>query len=491
MTEFSVAIIGGGLVGSLSAVYFAKRGYTVTVYEKQSDIRQSQKVSGRSINLALSARGIAALQSAGVYKSIAETLIPMQGRMLHDSNGTLSSQQYGIHGEFINSVDRRFVNEELLNAAEKYSNVKIYFEHSVVSCDFNNRTMIISDSTGQNITVHANLIVGADGAYSRVRTELLKKTIGFYSQEYIDHGYVELTMPATHSGNYAMDPGHLHIWPRQTFMMIALPNVDRSFTVTLFMPWFKFEEIQTPTQLIEFFEDKFADAVPLIGKGFLVQEYFKNTKGSLVSIKCKPYHYKDRAVIIGDAAHAMVPFYGQGMNCGFEDVLILDNLFSKHLDTLSISIDSHDDRKVPQLEMFTLSSISNMYVMSAPTPSQLASILKEYSTIRNPDAEAICDLALNNYIEMRSSVTTWSYLLRKKFESAMYALFPNLITPLYTMVSFSRIPYSEAMRKWKAQTWWYRTVGRASIWCGVLGVGVYALLRTPHVRKAIVSVLDY
>ncbi|KAH6574439.1 hypothetical protein BASA60_005522 [Batrachochytrium salamandrivorans] len=481
MSDFTVAIVGGGLVGSLSAVYFAKRGYRVKVYEKRPDIRKETHVSGRSINLALSVRGLAALEGAGVSKAIAQILIPMRGRMVHDSKGTLSSQEYGSFGESINSVDRKLVNQELLNAAEKYPNVTLYFEHNIMSCDFDNHTLLIAGPLSRRSSVHADLIIGADGVYSRVRADLLHKKIGSYSQEYIDHGYVELTMPSTHSGNYAMDPGHLHIWPRQTFMMIALPNVDRSFTVTLFMPWSKFDEIKTKAQLVEFFEEKFADAVPLIGKEFLVQEYFKNVKGSLVSIKCKPYHYKSSGVIIGDAAHAMVPFYGQGMNCGFEDAQILDELFSKHLDVTQ-TVDKSGKAKTTDAKVST---------GSRPTPVQLAAILDEYSITRNPDAEAICDLALNNYIEMRSSVTRWSYLLRKKFEGVMCKVFPNLITPLYTMVAFSQLPYSEAMRRWKSQTRWYGCIARVGIWGGITGLGVYAFMRTPQARRAIISLLDY
>ncbi|KAJ1342515.1 hypothetical protein BSLG_002907 [Batrachochytrium salamandrivorans] len=504
MSDFTVAIVGGGLVGSLSAVYFAKRGYRVKVYEKRParieisdnitadvDIRKETHVSGRSINLALSVRGLAALEGAGVSKTIAEILIPMRGRMVHDSKANLSAQlscpKLTIKTAdksiicSINSVDRKLVNQELLNAAEKYPNVTLYFEHNIMSCDFDNHTLLIAGPLSRRSSVHADLIIGADGVYSRVRADLLHKKIGSYSQEYIDHGYVELTMPSTHSGNYAMDPGHLHIWPRQTFMMIALPNVDRSFTVTLFMPWSKFDEIKTKAQLVEFFEEKFADAVPLIGKEFLVQEYFKNVKGSLVSIKCKPYHYKSSGVIIGDAAHAMVPFYGQGMNCGFEDAQILDELFSKHLDVTQ-TVDKSGKAKTTDAKVST---------GSRPTPGQLAAILDEYSTTRNPDAEAICDLALNNYIEMRSSVTRWSYLLRKKFEGVMCKVFPNLITPLYTMVAFSQLPYSEAMRRWKSQTRWYGCIACVGIWGGITGLGVYAFMRTPQARRAIISLLDY
>eukprot|EP00842_Homolaphlyctis_polyrhiza_P000888 jgi/Hompol1/17/HPOL_002706-RA len=500
-TEFNVAVIGGGLVGALSAVYFAKRGYKVNVYEKRKDIRTEKSHSGRSINLALSVRGIAGLTGAGVEKTILPTIIPMKGRMIHSLDGSLSSQPYGLFGECINSVDRRLVNEHLLTAAEKYPNLKLHFELSVESADFDNKRVVLSGPSGKT-TIFPDLVIGADGAYSRVRSELLKKVMyvaaglctnalyltsiysypiadtdrlpllwmlamlqmyrGRYSQEYIDHAYVELTLPATHDGKYAIDPDHLHIWPRNTFMMIALPNTDKSFTVTLFMPWEKFNAIKTDKDLIDFFEKTFPDAVPKIGKAFLVQEYFQNPKGALISIKCNPYHYKDHVVILGDAAHAMVPFYGQGMNCGFEDALVLDEIFTKHLGPAPATL----DHKHPVVR---------------PTPAQIEAILKEYSTLRNPDAEAMCDLALYNYNEMRDSVTRIGYKVRKTIEGVLHRIFPKTVIPLYTMVSFSRIRYSEVIARWKRQTAWFDAAKFYATWgIGWTAVGLTAFAIVKH-----------
>ncbi|KAJ3064529.1 hypothetical protein HDU98_012077 [Podochytrium sp. JEL0797] len=253
-------------------------------------------------------------------------------------------------------------------------------------------------------------------------------------------------MPPSASGDYQMDPNHLHIWPRQTFMMIALPNIDKSFTVTLFMPWSNFDALKTPDDLMLFFNDKFADAIPLIGRELLVKDYFKNPKGALVTVKCKPYHYKASCLILGDAAHAMVPFYGQGMNCGFEDCLVLDEILTKHI------------------------GARNTETSRMPSPQKIAKALEEYSSVRNADAEAICDLAMHNYVEMRSSVTKLSYKLRKHLEGFLHRLFPQSIIPLYTMVSFTRIPYSQALRVHTNRGKWYDFIGRVVAFWAVTGV---------------------
>ncbi|KAJ3412145.1 hypothetical protein HDV05_001183 [Chytridiales sp. JEL 0842] len=448
-STFSVAVVGGGLVGSLAAIYFAQRGWAVTLYELRKDIRAVKQSSGRSINLALSVRGISALEGAGAGSGILETLIPMKGRMIHIGDGKLQSQAYGVFGECINSVDRKLINEKLLDAVEKYPNVKVVFECNLSSMDVPNKTMMFKRPNGQTLEAKADFIVGADGAFSHVRRELMRVTRISFQQDFIEHAYVELNMPPDTNGNYKMDPNHLHIWPRETFMMIALPNVDRSFTVTLFMPWEKFDSITNEKELLEFFEKTFPDSVPLIGKELLVEDYFKNPKGALVSVKCKPYHYKSSAVIIGDAAHAMVPFYGQGMNCGFEDCLVLNQILDKHLGPKESVTSKH------------------------PKPAALEAALEEYTRTRNPDAEAICDLAMYNYVEMRSSVTKWSYLLRKKIESFLYKLIPKTVIPLYTMVSFTRIPYSQALERNKRQGAWFGFAGRVLGWgtLGVLGLG--------------------
>ncbi|TPX60869.1 kynurenine 3-monooxygenase [Spizellomyces sp. 'palustris'] len=459
---FSVVIVGGGLVGSLAAVFCAKRGWKVDLYELRQDPRKDASQSGRSINLALSVRGISALRAAGVEEKILNNMIPMKGRMIHTRDGKLSSQPYGIFGECINSVDRMLMNKHLLDSVEKLPNVKLHFEHDLKQCDFDARKAVFARKDGSSITVHADLIIGADGAHSRTRQQLMRRTRVNFSQSHIDHGYVELTIPPTQDGDYAMDAHHLHIWPRQTFMMIALPNLDKSFTVTLFMPWSKFEAICTEEDLVTFFEETFPDSVPLMGQKLLVQEYFKNSKGSLIQIKARPYHFRDRVVVIGDAAHAMVPFYGQGMNCGMEDCLVLESILTKHCGLPSSGL--------------------------RPNPNALACALEEYTNTRNPDAEAMCDLAMYNYIEMRSSVTKAGYLFRKTVEGWLHRLMPTVVIPLYTMVSFTRIPYAEAMRRWERQSKWFdlaRWIGEAVAISTVVGAGLYWGARWRGVREVL------
>ncbi|KAF9579422.1 hypothetical protein BGW38_004315 [Lunasporangiospora selenospora] len=332
----------------------------------------------------------------------------MRGRMLHiGREGTLVSQDYGVHGET--------------------------FSVKVIGL------------TGEITTAKADLIVGCDGAFSAVRNSLMRHIRLDFSQEYIPHGYCELNIPAKIGANgeaeFAMDPNHLHIWPRHKFMMIALPNPDKSFTVTLFMPFANFEQIRTEADLLKFFDKYFTDAVELMGKEHLVKDYFKNPKGSLVMIKANPYHLKNRCIILGDAAHSMVPFYGQGMNCGFEDVRILDELLTEF--GVKATLDEENDRA-------------------------LTLALQAYTDRRAKDIKSICQLALYNYTEMRHGVTSPMYLARKKIESWLHLLVPTKIIPLYTMVSFSNRPYSEAYARHHRQGWWLGVASTA------LGLGTAA-----------------
>ena len=310
-------------------------------------------------------------------------------------------------------------------------------------------THVLFRADGTEVKVNADLFIGADGAYSKVRQQLMRCVRMNYSQFYIDHAYMELCIPPTKEGEYAIDPNHLHIWPRHSFMMIALPNRDKSFTVTLFMPWVKFDSIVIPKDLFEFFESTFPDALNYIGRDVLEYDFFHNPRGSLVTVKCTPYNYKDKCLILGDSAHAMVPFYGQGMNCGFEDVLVL----------------------CEQLDRFNIPSHPKN-----PDPSCVETCLNEYTKVRNPDAEAMCDLAMYNYIEMRSSVVQSGYLFRKRIEGWLHRLFPSVVIPLYTMVSFSRIRYSEALSRWKRQSAWFDTTRYVLNGIGfvsILGIGLF------------------
>lgn len=409
MEQRKITILGAGLVGSLLSIFLARRGYEVTLYERRPDMRKAGAVGGRSINLALSHRGLKALDAVGIKEKIQEACIPMPGRMIHDLKGHLDFQPYGKEGQFINSVSRGGLNELLMNEAEK-AGVNILFDKRCVDVDFESATAIFDN--GEKVS--ADFLFGADGAFSALRSAMQKTDRFNYQQHYITAGYKELTMPPTASGDFALDPGALHIWPRGKYMLIALPNLDKSFTCTLFFPFEgpeSFEALQTPEEVEGFFHEKFRDAVPHLPH--LKEEFFENPTSSLVTVRCDPW-VKGNTALIGDAAHAVVPFYGQGMNAGFEDCHVLDQLLEKH------------------------GSINE-------------SLLNEYPALRIPDANAIADLALYNFIEMRDKVADERFILQKKIEKRLNEAYPNQWVPLYSMVTFSDFRYSEAIAKGKRQ----------------------------------------
>jgi len=433
--KLNVAVVGGGLVGALQACYMAQRGHNVELYELRDDIRTMEYVPGRSINLAMSIRGRSALRKVGLEDEVVKNHgLPMEARMIHRPDGTTYSMPYGKKGQCIYSVGRRFVNEVLLNAAEKYPNVNFKFNHKLVNSDLKKGTMSFQNAkTGETVDATADLIVGGDGAYSALRKQYMKQPRFNYAQEYIPHAYLELCIPPNDKGGFAMDERHLHIWPRGSFMMIALPNQDFSWTVTLFMPFDVFEQLTTPEQLLEFFNIHYADAVTLIGKDRLIKDFFLNKPLPLISVKCTPFH-AGKSVIMGDAAHAVVPFYGQGMNAGMEDVLIFDEFMDQYGDM------------------------------------NLDKVLPAFSDYRCVDAHAVVDLAMYNYIEMRDLVNHWTFALRKKFDDAMYWLRPNGWVPLYTSVTFSRMRYHLCIENKK----WQDRVVRKLVWSS--GVIVAATL---------------
>ncbi|KAI9268310.1 hypothetical protein BDA99DRAFT_505466 [Phascolomyces articulosus] len=428
------------------------------------------KERGKSINLALSERGLSALRATdlGLDKIILKASVPMHARMVHVGDKQMS-QAYSVNGEHINAVDRARLNDLLLDAAEKFENVTIYFDHRLNMIDFDKNVMTIQTGAGDNITTvkhYADLIVGADGAYSRTRGQMMRRMRMDYEQIYIDTGYCELSMPPLideqGQAQFALDPNHLHIWPRHTFMLIALPNPDRTFTCTLFMPFEMFDQITTEEKLMDLFTTYFPDAIPLIGQSRLIRDYFTNPRGSLISVKSSPHHLDGRSVIIGDAAHAMVPFYGQGMNCGFEDIEVLHQVLDRHGIT---PVTTKNQRKL------------------------LEKALTDYSNTRVKDAHAICDLAMYNHYEMRSAVTSYRYLARKKIEGWIHLMAPRLVVPLYTMVSFSTLPYSKAIERWHKQNFWLNvvlgTTGLATL-TGLTGL----LLSKQHNRDIIHSVIE-
>ncbi len=409
-------IVGAGLVGSLWAVLLAKRGYQIDVYERRPDMRKAGFKGGRSINLALSTRGWKALEKAGVKANIESDGIPMKGRMMHSTEGRLTFQPYGKEGQAIYSVSRGGLNLELINLADEHDNVNLHFNQRCTDIDLQDYSLTFEDQENhQTKTVTAPLIFGTDGAFSAIRGSLQKTNRFNYQQRYLDHGYKELTIPPSENGDFQIEKNALHIWPRKSFMLIALPNPDRSFTCTLFLQFEgeeSFETLQTEDQILAFFNKYFKDTIPLIPN--LVEEFQTNPTSSLVTIRCAPWQYKKRILLMGDASHAIVPFYGQGMNSGFEDCSILDDM-----------VDQFDE--------------------------DWDQIFEHFNATRVQDGNAIADLALRNFIEMRDHVADPKFLLRKKIEAHLHKKYPDQFLPVYSMVTFSHIPYHKALEESHAQ----------------------------------------
>lgn len=412
-----VILIGAGLAGSLLAIYLARRGYRVEVYERRPDMRETQIAAGRSINLALSVRGLHALQEVGMDDAMLSISIPMKGRMVHPLSGDVNFQPYSRNPhEHINSISRGELNVQLMNRAEATRGVRFFFNHRCTGMDLITGDVYLrNEVTGEDIIAVGQTVIGTDGSASAIRMEMLRSGRFNFSQQYEEHGYKELTIPPADGGGFRIDKNALHIWPRGTYMLIALPNLDGSFTVTLFYPMrgdHSFESMDTPEKVWSFFESQFPDALPHMPT--LLDDYFTNPVGSLLTVKCWPWFMEDRACLLGDAAHAIVPFFGQGMNCAFEDCSVLDDCIGRQ----------EGDWK---------------------------SIFADYAVRRKANADAIADLALENFIEMRDRVADERYLLKKKIEKQLADRFPDRFVPKYEMVSFHRIPYAEAMDRGRIQ----------------------------------------
>lgn len=411
-----ITIIGAGLVGSLLSIYLAKRGYRVSIFERRPDMRKEKISAGRSINLALSDRGLLALDKVGLADEIKNISIPMHGRHIHNMDGSTAFQPYGKEGQFINSVSRGTLNMKLMDLAEQHG-VQIQFNHKCSAIDWKTNTINFELPGLQLVAHHSQLIFGSDGAFSAARMQHQLQHDKFnYSQYYIDCGYKELTIPPTAAGEFAMEVNALHIWPRKDYMLIALPNLDKTFTCTLFFPFegpASFSNLTTKEKVQSFFENTFPDAMALMPD--YVNEFFNNPTSSLVTVKCFPWVREDKFALIGDAAHAIVPFFGQGMNCGFEDCRVLDEL-----------IDENGD--------------------------DWATILQRYQLLRKPDGDAIADLAINNFTEMRDRTADPKFLLQKKIEARLHDKYPGQWIPAYSQVTFSpHIRYSEALQRGQQQ----------------------------------------
>jgi kynurenine 3-monooxygenase len=429
-----ITIVGGGLVGSLLAIFLAKRGHDVNVYERRGDPRKTDVYAGRSINLVVSHRGWTALRAAGVEEAVKEIVVPVYARMMHDRDGKLNRVPYSIDNRAIHSVSRGELNRRLLTEAEKLPNVRLHFDHRCLDVDLEKAQCTFHVEGGAPQVVNADVVFGSDGAFSAVRQKMMQGRFT-YSQEYIEHDYKEVAFPANADGTPKMDPQCLHIWPRRYYMMMGLANQDGGFTGTLFMPNTSatvipeagrsksvgpghpespksipgFDTVKSESQVKAFFADHFADALPIVPD--LTEQYLRNPQSTLVIIRCNPWTINGKVALIGDAAHAIVPFYGEGMNAGYEDCKVLNDLLNEHGD------------------------------------DNWSEVLHRYGAVRKPNGDAIADLSLRNFVEMRDLVADPKFLLRKKIEGHLQAKHPDKWLPLYSQVKFSNIAYADAWRE--------------------------------------------
>lgn len=417
MENKKAIIVGAGLVGSLWAVYLSKAGYKVRIYERRPDIRNAEISAGKSINLALSNRGWKALDAVGVGDEIRKIAIPMYGRIMHDLEGNLTSQPYGKEGQAIYSVSRGGINAKMMDIAEDFGGAEIFYNMECVGADTEKGIVYLEDTlTGEFTEDEADVVFAADGAFSAVRYHAFQKKDRFnFEQRYISDGYREILLPANEDGTYKLDKNALHIWPRGRFMLIALANEDGSFTCTLFMPHeggeYSFESLKTRDHVEKFFREVFPDFFEMMPN--IADAWEDHPLSSLAIMRSYPWH-SGRTALMGDAAHATVPFYGQGMNGGFEDCTVLWELMQKHNEDWS-------------------------------------KIFPEYSVIRKPDGDALQDLSLENYYVMRDYVADPKFLLQKKIEAKFSKLYPDKWMPLYSQVTFSEIRYSDALNSGKRQ----------------------------------------
>jgi kynurenine 3-monooxygenase len=415
MSDQTVTIVGAGLAGSLLAIYFARRGFRVEVYEARDDMRRANVEAGRSINLALSDRGIAALREVGMDAYMLAEAVPMFGRMIHDEAGNTKLLPYsGREGEYINSVSRAGLNIALMNEAEKHSNVEFSFGERCTGIDVD--TGEVSFASGRRVL--SDTVIATDGAGSPVRQAMQQQIPDFeFSSVFLEHGYKELHIPSGPNDSFLIEKNALHIWPRHRFMMIALPNFDGSFTCTLFLAHRGlgepgFDQLKDADDVVEFFSSEFPDALELMPT--LVQDFFANPTGQLGTVKCWPWNVEGKILLLGDSAHAVVPFYGQGMNCAFEDVRVLDELVEKH-------------------------------------GPDWTTVFSEYGRLRKVNTDAIADLAEENFYEMRDRVADPVFQRKRELETRLEQAFPDYFSK-YSMVTFREdMPYSEAKRRGNAQ----------------------------------------
>jgi kynurenine 3-monooxygenase len=429
-------LIGSGLAGGLLAAYLGRRGYEVELFERRADPREGNIIGGRSINLALSTRGIHALEQLGIADEVLRHAIPMRGRMIHHRGGDLHFSPYDRDpNKCINSIGRAALNTTVIEAALRHPGVRVHFNHRCTDVDLElaaahfvtaglEAAVLATPEPGKGgsaanskiIQATGDAVIGVDGAFSAVRQSMQKNLPRFeYDESYLAHGYKELTIPPNPDGTWRMEKNALHIWPRKSFMMIALPNPDGSFTCTLFWEFEgprSFATTTTDEDIRHFFNEEFPDAVPLMPT--LLEDFRANPTGSLVTIRCAPWFYKDKIALVGDAAHAVVPFYGQGMNAAFEDCVVLDQCLAEF-------------------------------------PNNRERAFSAYFVRRKANADALAELAVQNFIEMRDKTASRVFRAKKKLDHFLEGVVPGIYLPLYAMVTFTRIPYAEAARRARCQ----------------------------------------
>ena len=425
-----ISIVGAGLVGSLCALYMTKRGYRVNIFERRKDLRSETITAGKSINLALSKRGWTALEKAGIKNEVMKIATPVYKRIMHDNKGRLTDQPYGNKGQAIYSVSRAKMNVLMMNLAEK-NGASLHFNEKCIDVDFEQSIAAFENTESRKTqSVGSDFLIGADGAFSAVRKQMVSKYNHDYEYKEIDHDYKELLIPSGNESSYLLDKNALHIWPRGDFMLMALANLDGSFTCTLFAPKKgsnSFEGLNTRVEVENYFANIFPDFYQLVPD--LYEQWVSNPTSTLGIVRTFPWHVKDRVILIGDAAHATVPFYGQGMNAGFEDCRVLDELLTQCQDDLQ-------------------------------------ACFSEYSKVRKPNGDGLQDLSMHNFIVMRDKTADANFLLQKKIEKKFANLYPEKWIPLYSMVSFTNIAYSEA---------WETGVKQEKI--------MQEIMRTPDIEK--------
>jgi kynurenine 3-monooxygenase len=442
-TPKKIAVVGSGLVGSLLAIYLRRAGHTVHIYDRSPDIRQIQ-FSGRSINLAMSNRGWKALDGVGVGDAVREIAIPMGKRAIHLVD-KLNFQNYGQEGECIYSISRGTLNRKMIDLAEE-AGAEFFFEHKIWDVTLDDATLHIGETErGAWEEKKYDMVFGADGAFSRIRHRMQRQSMFNYSQEFLNIGYKELNIPANPDGTHKLDKNSFHIWPRGEYMLIALPNLDGSFTCTLFMPFDgenSFSSLTERKDVEVFFEKNFPDSIEVIPN--LAEDFFKNPTSTLVTMKCFPWTYEDKVALIGDACHAIVPFYGQGMNAGFEDISYLHEMMEKYGDDWE-------------------------------------TIFSEYQIDRKPNADAIAELSYRNFMEMSSKTADEKFLLQKKIEKSFSDKYPDKWIPLYSRVTFSDRPYTEALALGDEQNAIMEEVMRTP--------NIKAIWDSPEIEKKILELL--